>query len=324
MKRWFKMLTGSFAVVFFIAFSCAAFAAAPVKLRTAWLDEHEAFLVWYAKEKGWDKEEGLDIEMLLFSSGMAQLNALPAGEWVLAGTGAVPGMMGALRYGTYTVAVTNDESYTNGVLVRPDSPIAKVKGWNKEYPDVLGSPETVRGKTFLCTTMSSPHMALSSWLKVLGLTDKDVVIKNMDQPQALGAFENGTGDGVALWAPHLYVGEAKGWKLAGNIKNCGQTLPIVIQADKKYADAHPEVITGFLRAYMRGIHMLKNEPAESLVPLYRRFFMDWAGQQYTPEVALKDIKTHPVFNYEEQLRLLDNSRGMSEAQQCSRRRTSPW
>ena len=83
MKRWFKMLTGSLAVVLFITFSCAAFAAAPVKLRTAWLDEHEAFLVWYAKEKGWDKEEGLDIEMLLFSSGMAQLNALPAGEWVL-------------------------------------------------------------------------------------------------------------------------------------------------------------------------------------------------------------------------------------------------
>ena len=68
MKRWFKMLTGSLAVVLFITFSCAAFAAAPVKLRTAWLDEHEAFLVWYAKEKGWDKEEGLDIEMLLFLS----------------------------------------------------------------------------------------------------------------------------------------------------------------------------------------------------------------------------------------------------------------
>ena len=103
--------------------------------------------------------------------------------------------------------------------------------------------------------------------------------------------------------------------MAGDIKNCGQTLPIVIQADKKFADANPEVIAAFLRAYMRGIHMLKNEPPESLAPLYRRFFMEWAGQQYTPEVALKDIKTHPVFNYEEQLKLLDNSRGMSEAQQ---------
>ena len=157
MKRWFKVLTSSLAVVLFITFSCAAFAAAPVKLRTAWLDEHEAFLVWYAKEKGWDKEEGLDIEMLLFSSGMAQLNALPAGEWVLAGTGAVPGMMGALRYGTYTIAVTNDESYTNALLLRPDSPILKTKGYNKDYPEVYGHPDDVRGKTFLITTMSSPH-----------------------------------------------------------------------------------------------------------------------------------------------------------------------
>ena len=38
-------------------------------LRTAWLGEHEAFLTWYAKEKGWDKEAGLDIIMLRFDSG---------------------------------------------------------------------------------------------------------------------------------------------------------------------------------------------------------------------------------------------------------------
>ena len=313
--RFKKLISAFLAAAFCVSLAGMAFAEKLTKVPTAWMDEHETFLIWYAKEKGWDKEAGLDIDIQYFGSGMDILNALPSGSWVFAGMGGVPAMMGNLRYGTSVIAIGNDESYTNGILVRPDSPIAKVKGWNKDFPDVLGSPETVRGKTFLCTTMSSPHMALSSWLKVLGLTDKDVIIKNMDQPQALGAFENGTGDGVALWAPHLYVGEAKGWKMAGDIKNCGQTLPIVIQADKKFADANPEVIAAFLRAYMRGIHMLKNEPPESLAPLYRRFFMEWAGQQYTPEVALKDIKTHPVFNYEEQLKLLDNSRGMSEAQQ---------
>ena len=313
LKKWIAL---AMAAVFVLSLSGAAVAAGKlVKVPTAWMDEHETFLMWYAKEKGWDKDAGLDVEIKYFNSGADILNALPSGEWVFAGMGAVPAMLGNLRYDTIIIGNGNDESMTNGVVVRKDSPIAKVKGWNKDFPDVLGSPETVRGKTFLCTTMSSPHMALSSWLKVLGLTDKDVIIKNMDQPQALGAFENGTGDGVALWAPHLYVGEAKGWKMAGDIKNCGQTLPIVIQADKKFADANPEVIAAFLRAYMRGIHMLKNEPPESLAPLYRRFFMEWAGQQYTPEVALKDIKTHPVFNYEEQLKLLDNSRGMSEAQQ---------
>lgn len=90
---------------------------------------------------------------------------------------------------------------TNSVLVRPDSPIAKVKGYNKDFPEVLGSPDTVKGKTFLTTTVSSAHYGLSSWLKVLGLTDKDITIKNMDQAQALAAFDNGIGDGVALWLP---------------------------------------------------------------------------------------------------------------------------
>ena len=37
----------------------SAFSADLVKVPTAWLDEHETFLMWYAKEKGWDKEAGL-------------------------------------------------------------------------------------------------------------------------------------------------------------------------------------------------------------------------------------------------------------------------
>lgn len=115
--------------------------------------------------------------------------------------GGVPAMMGNLRYGTSVIAIVNDESMTNSVLVRPDSPIAKVKGYNKDFPEVLGSPDTVKGKTFLTTTVSSAHYGLSSWLKVLGLTDKDITIKNMDQAQALAAFDNGIGDGVACGLP---------------------------------------------------------------------------------------------------------------------------
>ena len=110
--------------------------------------------------------------------------------------------MGALRYNTYVIANADEEFLINRVLVRPDSPIAKVKGWNKDYPEVLGSPETVKGKTFLTTTVSSAHYALSVWLRVLGLTEKDIVLKNMDQAQALSAYEDGIGDGVCLWAPH--------------------------------------------------------------------------------------------------------------------------
>ena len=300
--------------LFMFAVSSAAFAAAPVKLRTAWMDEHETFLVWYAHEKGWDKEEGIELELLYFDSGMAQLNALPAGEWVISGSGAVPAMMGNLRYDTYVIGIGNDESYTNAVMVRPDSPILKTKGYNKDYPEVFGHPDDVRGKTILATTVSSAHFALSHWLRVLGLTDADVVIKNMDQAQALGAFSTGIGDVVALWAPHMYLGEDKGWQIAGTPNSCGVGLPITLLAEKKWADANPELVAAFLRVFLRAAAMMQQEPLENLVPEYQRFFLEWAGKNFSAEMSLKDMQTHPVFNYDEQIAMLDSSKGQSVGQ----------
>jgi NitT/TauT family transport system substrate-binding protein/sulfonate transport system substrate-binding protein len=60
--------------------------------------------------------------------------------------------------------------------------------------------------------------------------------------------------------------------------------------------------------------MLQKEPLESLVPEYRRFFLEWAGNQYSAEMALKDLQTHPVFNYAEQTALFDAGKGPSTAQ----------
>ena len=292
--RFKKLISAFLAAAFCVSLAGMAFAEKLTKVPTAWMDEHETFLIWYAKEKGWDKEAGLDIDIQYFGSGMDILNALPSGSWVFAGMGAVPAMMGNLRYGTSVIAIGNDESMTNS--------------------EVLGNPDTVKGKTFLTTTVSSAHYALSSWLKVLGLTDKDITIKNMDQAQALAAFDNGIGDGVALWAPHMYAGQEKGWKIAGDLHMCKVGNPIVLIADTAYAEKNPEVVAKFLGIYMRAVNMLQKEPLESLVPDYQRFFLEWAGKNYSPELSLTDLKTHPVYNLEEQLALFDASKGASTAQ----------
>ena len=286
----------------------------PVEISTCWMDESPGFNIWYAKKMGWDKEEGLDIKMLLFNSGPAQMEALPAKEWVLGSTGVGGQLIGGIRYNIYSVAPNISEGEVHVLYLRPDSPAAKVKGYNKDFPEVLGSPDTVKGKTFLTTTVSSAHYGLSSWLKVLGLTDKDITIKNMDQAQALAAFDNGIGDGVALWAPHMYAGQEKGWKIAGDLHMCKVGNPIVLIADTAYAEKNPEITAKFLSIYLRAVNMLQKEPLESLVPEYQRFFLEWAGKNYSPELSLTDLKTHPVYNLEEQLALFDTSKGMSTAQ----------
>ena len=298
-----------------LAINAPAFSAPLTKVRTAWMDEFEAFPIWYAKEKGWDKEAGLDLEILYFTSGMAILNALPSGEWQYAAIGAVPAMMGALRYNTYVIANADEEFLINRVLVRPDSPIAKVKGWNKDYPEVYGSPETVRGKTFLATTLTSSHYALSTWLNVLGLKDSDVVIKNMDQSQVVGAFENNIGDGIAIWAPHTFIVQEKGGVVfAGDIVHCKKSNPIVLIADTKYAEAHPDVAAKFLSVYMRAVDLMKNTPPKQFVEEYQKFYLEFVGKEYNYNQALLDLETHPLSNIDEQLAIFDDSKGPSQAQ----------
>ena len=306
-----KFFSCCIALLLCLAISAPAFSAPLTKVRTAWMDEHETFLIWYAKEKGWDKEEGIELEINYFNSGMDIVNATPSGSWVVAGNGAVPAVWGALRYNTYVIAIGNDESYTNALLLRPDSPILKTKGYNKDYPEVYGHPDDVRGKTFLITTMSSPHFTLSHWLRVLGLKESDVTIKNIDQAQGLAAFDSG--DGVCLWAPHMFFGMDKGWKVAGTPNTCGVGLPTVLMGDKKFCDANPELVAKFLRVFLRSANMLQKETPESLAPEYCRFFQEFVGKSFTPEMAALDIKTHPVFNLEEQLALFDGSKGQSKA-----------
>ena len=287
-------------------------AADLVKVPTAWTDREEAFFIWFAKEKGWDKEEGLNIDIQYYASGLDMLECLPSGTWVFAGMAGVPAMRGNLRYGTRIIGIANDEARSSAVLVRPDSPIAKVKGWNKDYPDVYGSPDTVKGKTFLTTHNSSAHYALTTWLKIFGLTDEDVTIMDMDQTMALANFDNKTGDGVTLWAPYMYTGLEEGWKVASDLQRCNVVYPVWLVADNKYAEAHPDVTAKFLKIYLRAIKTVQSTAIEKVVPEYQRFFLEWAGKKYSKELCLRDLQMHPVFDIDQQLALFDESSGVSK------------
>ena len=168
-------------------------------LRTAWLGEHEAFLTWYAKEKGWDKEAGLDIIMLRFDSGKSLIENVRAYDWAIAGCGAVPAMQATMSDQVEVIAIANDESSANMILTRPDSPILAEKGFNPDFPNVFGTPESVKGKLILCPKKTSARYLLDKWLAALGLEEKDVKIEELEPTPALGAFKNGYDHEGAEW-----------------------------------------------------------------------------------------------------------------------------
>lgn len=308
-RRFFLVLQLAALVIIFS--SSQAFAAAPFKLKSCWQPEHATFVVWNAMEKGWDKQQGVEIDPIYFESGMAQIEVMPAKQWTVGATGSVPMLLGALRYNAYMVAIANDDTVSVNVLVRPDSDIAKIKGNNPEFPEALGSAESIRGKTVLVTTVSNSHYALSTWLKRYGLKDSDVVIKNMDTGQILAAFESGIGDICVLWAPASFVGRDKGWVVANQGAQRGHNMVNVLIAEKEFADKNPEKVAAFIKVYMSGIDYMKQE-GDKLAPGYSNFLRDWAGVELPVNVAAADINNHPVYSLEEQLKLFDSSNGQSE------------
>lgn len=302
MLKHIKMLLAAalLAALPLVSFAGAA-QPAPAKLSSAWMGEHETFVAWYAKQHGWDKEAGFDLTMMPFDSGKNIVESLAAYDWAVAGCGAVPALTTPLSDYLYIIAVANDESANNAVYVRPDSPILAAKGTNPSYPDVYGSAVTVGKADILYPGGTSAHYLLDTWLHILGLSEKDVKLQEMDPTPALSAFTGGVGNAVALWAPLTYEAEAKGYKSVATSKDCGITQLVLLVTNRRFADAHPERVQAFLKMYLRGIEAMRTVPAKELAADYVRFYKEWTGHDLTPEMALADLESHPVFTLDEQL-----------------------
>ncbi|MGI9862348.1 ABC transporter substrate-binding protein [Moorella naiadis] len=266
-----------------------------------------ALPTYMAMQKGWDKEAGLKIDFQFYPSGPPQNEALASNKWEVGAEGAVPAMLAAIRYGAYIIAISNDESETNDLWVRPDSPILKVKGYNPKYPEIYGSPDTLKGKTILLTTASTGHYAVIATLRALGLDEKDVKLVHMEQSQAMAAFEAGQGDVVQLWAPYDYIAQSKGWVKISSGLRAGVKIPGVVLASKKAFEENPEKVAKWLKLYMKGIQEMKSNPTESakiLDAYYKEHGLTLDQKALSQEFTLR-----PLFNTKEQLALFSKKDG---------------
>lgn len=312
-KRYVSIV--SLAVLFLITANVPTGVTAELfELKTSGQGEPSTFLVWDLIQKGWDKEAGLKITQTYFDSGMAQIEALPSKQWVIGTSqGSVPSIVAAMRYGSYVVAIGDEDSFTNAVLVRPDSPIAKATGANAKFPKTYGSAETVKGKTVLVTTVSSGHYALATWLKHFGLKEKDVVVKNMDPGQIMAAFESGVGDIAVVWEPFMFVGMSKGWKMVNEDSQVGANQINTIVVEKEFADTHPEIVAKFLKLYFRRAALEKSDSSQ-MIDGYVKFSKDWAGTELSKSDAALSLKWRIMYPLDQQLKFFDTSKGQSEVQ----------
>jgi ABC-type nitrate/sulfonate/bicarbonate transport system substrate-binding protein len=260
--------------------------------------------VWMAAEGNDAKSLPFELKHVLFPSGGPQIEALAAGASDIAVLGVPAALMANLRYGAIIIAVSNDESETNDLWVRPDSPLLKTKGAVASCPELYGKPEDWKGKKILTTTVSTGHYALAATLKVLGLTEKDVSVIHIEQGQAITAFESGQGDILQLWAPFDYIGEGKGWVKVSSGRRVGVTIPGAVIVTKEFAAKKPDLVVAWLDVYMRGIEKMKSDP-QGTIPLLDKFFKTAALK--LPDGALeKEFQLRPLYSVGEEVELLSN------------------
>lgn len=284
-----------------------------VKINTCWMDESPAFNIWYAKKQGWDKEEGLDIQMLLFNSGPAQMEALPAKEWSIGATSTGGMLVAAMRHNVQVVAPLLQEGEVIAVYMRPDAPAAQIKGANSAFPEVCGSADTLKGKTVLFTSQTTSHYNAGKWLEACGLKESDMKMVNMEQASMIPAFEKGIGDAMALWAPFTFAAERKGFKRVTTGTACDALTSSMYVADKAWAEKNPELVEKFLRVSFRTTDMLNKEGASPrIVKEYQEFMSDFCGIKMTEEDAKLDLECHPRWSLEESKEIMDASSGESQ------------
>jgi NitT/TauT family transport system substrate-binding protein len=160
-------------------------------LRVAVMPSYYSACMNYISEQGWDVEEGFKMELISFTSGAPMNEALAAGLWDVAGIGTA-GVYALAQYDAKLVAEIQTAAALD-LMVREDSDIAAATGASADHPELLGSAETVKGKTLLCPAGTLGQYYAGKWLEELGLSLSDINFVHMELPQAYQAFQTGGG-----------------------------------------------------------------------------------------------------------------------------------
>jgi len=299
----------------FIGTSCFSAEVPTVKnediptVKATFLLEHEGFLIWYAEKQGWNKKLGFNLELSLNKyNGLAILNQYrnETNAWDICCTGFVPFIMSGKDVNVEVIAVANNESAANSLVVHSDSDILKVKGYNKYFPEVYGSPETIKGKTFAVKGLSSGVFTLARWLDIFGLELSDIKLVNLTHSDIIDDLKKNQYSGAALWSPNLNDAIAMGYKEVVTAEQLGEALPCTIKVDEKFGNSNPELVAKFLAMYFKAVQV-QVDNIESLVDEYQNFYKQYIGMEYSKAECLEDLKKHRVTPLNEQIELFKHN-----------------
>lgn len=241
------------------------------------------FPVWVGMKKGFFGAEGLDVKWESFGTSSSRMSAMVSGSLDFAGTGVIPAL---------SLMAAGSKSFT--VLAAPDS-FATVQGLIAK--DDLKSLSDLKGKKIGVTFASSGHLLILDLLKQQGLdANKDVMLINMPVAEMPAALKSSQIDAAVAWTPtfnvlletpgaHLIADDTaftlyKDYKIG--------TGPDVLIASTRYMKEHPAQTAAFMRAYLKSIEFIKQNPDDSAQLLTELTKLDLTQQKK----AVTEVQWH--------------------------------
>jgi NitT/TauT family transport system substrate-binding protein len=150
--------------------------------------------IWTGMNRGSFAKEGLDLELVQFTTGLEIFQAMIGGSIDMLATGAVLSNFPARGQGKVFL-INNVEFATAQLWVREDLGV-------KSFADL-------KGKKISTTTGTTAHVFLDTALRANNVAAGDVEIVNQRMSEAVTSFISGAVPAVALWVPFNITVESK-------------------------------------------------------------------------------------------------------------------
>jgi NitT/TauT family transport system substrate-binding protein len=213
----------------------------------AWIGSIAFFV---AQQKGFFKEEGLDVQTKSFSSPGDGLTPLLAGtlDAVLSTADSVITVLDKAPGQLKVVYLTDTSAGADAILAKKD--ITSVQG--------------MKGKKVAATLGQCNHLLLQKALEKAGLAEKDVQLVNMNPDDAGAAFAAGKVDVAVTWEPWItkVSGEKKGHVIFSS-KETPNLILDVLAISTKTSKTKAAETRAFLRGLNRGYEFVQKHTDEA-------------------------------------------------------------
>jgi NitT/TauT family transport system substrate-binding protein len=268
-------------------------AAAPTRLRLAYPQPSASQTpLWVAQDAGFYARYGLDVDLQYVRGGNTLTKALIARDVDVASSGGNATLEATLQGVDLTIIASASNVLTFSIFGRPE----------------VASLADLAGRTVgLYSRGSLTETALRVAAESVALdVDRSVsMVPFGDAPGVLAAMEGGAVQAGVLSAPFTVVARNSGYRELVDVASLDYPfLQGSLATTRGYAAEQPSTITAFLKAYLAGIKLAREDPAQAkrsiakytetddaavLDESYRAYAPTWEPLPYATDAAIRGV-----------------------------------